>query len=289
MKISFKLKSKKMKKLRTFVAILATVAVGTGIFYACQKENNENDLLEKTKKANSSSEDDYISYEDVVEIANMHNYYLDQIFGEFNFYSDDYLQELQERFYSTECGISMEEKHSIWSDVIHSDNDHEQLMAMIDEGANNGIIHDKDMVKELVSISIQENMFETGIVKIHNHVNNIQEIANSKLFGVDKAVVLTYTEVVKKSAEYWLSAELGGIGFGNTILEGTCVGCNDNGGETSASETAKTVAKVVAADAFAAGKGMIRVAFKNPTVSGLVWVAVKTAISSARQAIKESN
>ncbi|MFY8187144.1 MAG: hypothetical protein ACOVLC_04215 [Flavobacterium sp.] len=85
-----------------------------------------------------------------------------------------------------------------------------------------------NFVKKYISNEIVFQLIENSNKIVENEsltlsqivveLDNQQKIAFSKLKSIDLDVVLVYTEVLKKSAEFWIEKSKGGNGVGNNFL-----------------------------------------------------------------------
>ena len=265
----------------TVVTLCSVIVVGAGvaIFYACNKNDNE---LGHKSIPDCDCQD--VNYQGILTVAENHNRYLDEIFENFDFSSTNPMQELENSIYAANLdGLSHDEKAVILEKFQANDFETTTTDDLINIINQSNIYNNKERVIELIT-SINENHFDGGMSEINSRIEEIQNTAINELTSVeDISVVLLYTEVLRKSAEYWLPAELGGNGFGYNILATTYKG-------RKASEGARNAAKVAAADAGSMAAGFTVAAFvcaifPPAGVGTVIAVVAEGAIASAAKGI----
>ncbi len=265
-----------MKKI-LIIASMAAVMAGV-VLASCKKEDVAVVKIRKTNETIAVG----VSMADIEYVCSKHNQYLDEIFAEFNFEATDYAVELQRciqmgNFDNISAGI----KDSLCEIIANADvtqSAADNLCYMIDISA---ILGNKSCVLSLLS-AIDSNAFIADYSNVYHITDSLKNAAYSSLNGIDLLLTLSYFEMVCYSAYYWMPVVQGGSGYGDDIL---CYGIT-HGDTAQASQTAKEIAEVVAADCATASGSFLTVALMGPaTVAGLAGVAVGSAMSSAYTAL----
>ncbi len=251
---------------------------------SCKEKESDSQFIEQ--KAGSETT---ISYEDIVTMANQHNEYLNDIFVNFNFKCEDYYKELEANILNTNFGgASMEQKEylcTFFRDKNYVLESMEDVVIAIENCKN---IHDKNLVIEFIT-AIDTNTFEeaVGYSGISSKIDILQDIAYHNLKDDDLIFVLSYTELLRKSSYYWLPEDLGGDGYGFTVL------CGNKYEKKKPSKGVRVAGAAALADAESLAIGMtvtgiVGFFFPPATVGGLVATVGGAAATSAYAAVKEA-
>lgn len=282
------------------VAFIATIIIlaSAFVFVGCKKEDlvNQNNTEKKVEKGRKCNDDIMrgVTFEDIETLADKHNQYLNDIFVDFDFESNDYKEELLRNVKLADLdGASEEQKQSLCKKIIKNNftfSTFKDVKAAIKSSDSLEFKHDIIFLLQRMNDIVQEDNITYNILS--KKIDDIQTDAYAMLTYNDLLFTLATTEVFRKSAYYWFPSEAGGSGEGEAILFGS----NNSGSSNSSSATTKNNVKIAAqvamADATSIATGFTVLGFvaafcPPATIGGLIEVAAEGAMSSAIAGIYE--
>lgn len=211
---NYKFKKDIMQKL---LANLTLVLVFLFSF-SCSNEYAESEILNSNKTismtnaySKTSSENQEFSLEEIKQMAENHNIYLERIHDE---YGDivDYTEAQSDevlRNYVIELGFTDEEEIQKIIDFKHNVNSVNSFKDILTDETEKNYV---DLIDQALESSINVEDLEAKINVVEN------QILSEKDGEIYKTPLLIYAETIKSSAFYWAPVNLGGSGKGTLIL-----------------------------------------------------------------------
>ena len=206
------------KKFKTNVAFIGII--GLAIMVSCVRETEYKytEQISPSKKSATikpSTELCYgITYNDIIQNAQRHNKYLDDLYRLFNFDADDYDMELIRCINESDFdNIDEEEKKILlgkYGDYQYSCSD------VQDDLFSTEVINNPFDIYYIMEIFDSTLLDTSSFEKISTMVDSIQYLAFNfiELTDVDMFIVLQFTEMIRSSSYYWIPAYRGGSGIG---------------------------------------------------------------------------
>ena len=257
-----------MNYLQRFMLLFCSIIT----IHSCTTENNK-----------IENQENNLTLNDFKTIGQRHNDYLSLVYQDFDFSSENKLEELKSSLLSIKIPeLSENEKSEAINSIFDSQN----------QRRNN--VSDIELIKANLESDLAKNIIDDAYkylnaLEFHSELSaefgNLKTNASNNLNGNDLNGVLSYLEVIEQSSYFWKQSEFGGSGEGYSILLNL-----QNQGQAARGVSPCTRA-VIAADGAAAATttlaagigGWIAGAF-NPAA-----FATAVAIASAAASVIASN
>ena len=177
--------------------------------------------------------------QEIIEIGNLHNEFLEDAIAKVNFSSSDLKSEVKNTFLelnNNKINMSKEERENILS----KENSYDFLASNL-KSCSNPIQYINASIDYVNNNNFNYNELQIKIVSLENS-------AKQSLSGEELDAVLVYFSVLKKSSYFWMPINLGGSGKGSATIA-----------NTSTSDNMATWEKCLLADAIATGGTFIQI------------------------------
>lgn len=261
--------------MKLFNWILTMCILGFSIT-SCNKHDSNDDLKQSGKK-NLSSER-MLTDEQIEEMGNYHNQYLQEAFEDISYASGE---------------IDWQEVRSSFQNIIN-ENDLEFDLDDMELNANITFAHLESQLS-IEALDILYNAYENtdyseyNVEMVTDHLEDLENEARGVLFGQELDIVLVSLNVFKKSVYFWAPESDGGSGLGEIIF----LEAQEIAGGTVEYDFSRAV-EVAASDGLAGAGGCLGVAVSAALATGPVgWgvfggVLVGMAFASGVAALRTS-
>ena len=246
----------------TFLSLLFAMTV---FLPSCDSQVFESELVENSHQSEVSGK------EQIRQIADSHNEYLEMAIQDFDYSTNKPLDELQLRVLNEVPDLSREQAQ---------ESVEKNKKLFLDNLSQEGKVIVDRVVNEATSINSLElfNLF----------IQEQQLITQTEVDGQEQTAILIFLAVTANSAELWLPVEMGGSGIGYDFLGKLAI---RNGG----SQKISCLGSVIVADGLAAAGGFVALGVSiaiaggpvtiGAAVGALYVLAGEAAFSSATTAI----
>ena len=273
-----------MKKISLSLFTVALILTGIFIFAGCEKEENTDIRPVTAEYEVTEFGTDEVTFAKIENLAEKHNQYLDEILANYNLDNDDYQSEIINNIMNANLdNATIEQKEQICSTMMERGftPTFEEMETAI--GQCNAL-NNKTEILHFINALLSETLKCSSFEEISNEITSMQNAAYGIFNDYDIIFYLSYSELLRKSMYYWLPEELGGNGFGYSIL---CYSTSPEPGSQNDTHKKVSVAGEAAiADCSSLAISMTYVGFSalfNPVIGAgaLIGAAAESAISSA--------
>lgn len=247
------------------------LTLGLMFLYAtsCNKDtielNHGSNLAENQTISKSIDGGTLLTDTQIEAIGDAHNFYLEKAFENFDYSSDDLIQELYQNF------ESVSPYDSIPFDPTEFETSTEDNLSTLQDSLS-------DEAFQIINNAVIASNNIENLSAFTDYITTLESTTRNNISGYEKDIVLVTLCVLRKSAYFWLPQEDGGSGIGYEILQNINLNKKDDHGW-------------LAADGTAAGGGMIGTAVTAALATGpvgwgfLVGVGVGAGIASGWHAL----
>ncbi len=179
------------------------------IFISCEKENTYNNVIDNESESitvNAKSESRVLTDQQIKQIGELHNQFLEEAFLDFDYNSENTFSELEHQFNNIVTEQNIEVMLSSYETDISS------ILNTLEQNLSS------DAYKILVEVKNKaENI--TDVNSFSSEVMHYENLARVTLNGKELDIILTGLSVFKSSAYFWLPANKGGSGIGDNFLK----------------------------------------------------------------------
>ena len=273
-----------MKKFIFGLNAIAIIITGIFTFAGCEKEKSTDIRPVTAEYKITEFSTDEVTFAKIENLAEKHNQYLDEILANYNLDNDDYQSEIINNIMNANLdNATIEQKEQICSTMMERGytptfEDMETAIGQCDA------LNNKTEILHFINALLSETLKCSSFEEISNEITSMQNAANEIFNDSDIIFCLSYSELLRKSMYYWLPEELGGNGFGYSIL---CYSTPPKpGSQNDAHKKVSVAGEAAIADCSALAISMTYVGISglfNPVIGAgtLVGAAVESAASSA--------